>query len=192
MLARLAATPPERLLSRPQVSAAQALSGYGVPPGAVEGFLRPLLAALLGDPALTSSSRCADLALHAFATGRLCLPEGGADALPELLAAGLPPGSVRTGVRVTAVSTTSVTTREAGEIGCRAVVLATGARSAAALLPGLRVPPITRRRCCTTPPTNRRSPNRSCCSTPTGAGRWRTRRCSARWTPDGLRRGGRW
>lgn len=140
VLARLAATPPERLLSRPQVSAAQALSGYGVPPGAVEGFLRPLLAALLGDPALTSSSRCADLALHAFATGRLCLPEGGADALPELLAAGLPPGSVRTGVRVTAVSTTSVTTREAGEIGCRAVVLATGARSAAALLPGLRVP----------------------------------------------------
>ncbi|MDQ0786547.1 NAD(P)/FAD-dependent oxidoreductase [Streptomyces sp. B3I8] len=140
VLARLAATPPERLLSRPQRPAAQVLSGYGLPSGVVEGFLRPLLAALLGDPALTSSSRCADLALHAFATGRLCLPEGGADALPELLAAGLPPGSVRTGVRVTAVSTTSVSTREAGEIGCRAVVLATGARSAAALLPGLRVP----------------------------------------------------
>jgi phytoene dehydrogenase-like protein len=140
VLARLAATSPERLLSRPQLPTAQALSRYGLPSGTVEGFLRPLLAALLGDPALTSSSRCADLALHAFVTGRLCLPEGGADALPELLAAGLPPGSVRTGVRVTAVSTTSVTTREAGEIGCRAVVLATGARSAAALLPGLRVP----------------------------------------------------
>lgn len=140
VLARLAATPPERLLSRPQLPTAQALSGYGLPAAAVEGFLRPLLAALLGDPALTSSSRCADLALHAFVTGRLCLPEGGADALPELLAAGLPPGSVRTGVRVTAVSTTSVTTRELGEVDCRAVVLATGARSAAALLPGLRVP----------------------------------------------------
>jgi phytoene dehydrogenase-like protein len=134
-LTRLAGTPVERLLARPEV-----------PARTIDGFLRPLLATLLCDPDLTTSSRCADLALRAFASGRLCLPEGGAEVLPELLARTLPPGTVRTGVRVTSVSTTSVTTAEHGEIRCRAVLLATDARAAAELLPGLRVPdshPVT-------------------------------------------------
>ncbi|MFF2851670.1 NAD(P)/FAD-dependent oxidoreductase [Streptomyces sp. NPDC058001] len=145
-LARLAETPVERLLARPELPAGRALRSRGLPARTVDGFLRPLLAALLCDPDLTTSSRCADLALHAFARGRLCLPEGGADAVPELLAAGLPPGTLRTGVRATSVSTTSVTTAEHGELRCRAVLLATDARSAAELLPGLRVPdfhPVT-------------------------------------------------
>ncbi|MFF0966753.1 NAD(P)/FAD-dependent oxidoreductase [Streptomyces sp. NPDC003703] len=145
-LARIAATPVERLLARPDVPAAQALAERGLPARTVDGFLRPLLSALLCDPDLTTSSRCADLALRAFATGRLCLPEGGAEVLPELLASTLPPGTVRTGVRVTSVSTNTVTTAEHGEIRCRAVLVATGARTAATLLPGLRVPgfhPVT-------------------------------------------------
>ncbi|WP_329548074.1 FAD-dependent oxidoreductase [Streptomyces sp. NBC_01356] len=145
-LARLAAVPPARLLARPDLPAAQALAARGLPPRTVDGFLRPLLAALLCDPALQTSSRCADLALHSFATGRLCLPEGGADTLPELLAASLPPGTVHTGVQVRTVSTTSVTTRDHGELTCRAVLLATGARAAAELLPGLHLPafhPVT-------------------------------------------------
>ncbi|MEU6148002.1 NAD(P)/FAD-dependent oxidoreductase [Streptomyces sp. NPDC047081] len=139
-LARLAGMPVERLLSRPELPAGQALAARGVPARTVDGFLRPLLAALLCDPELTTSSRCADLALRAFAGGRLCLPEGGAEMLPELLARTLPPGTVHTGVRVTSVSTNSVTTAEHGEIACRAVLVATDARAAAALLPGLRVP----------------------------------------------------
>ncbi|MFC8521023.1 NAD(P)/FAD-dependent oxidoreductase [Streptomyces sp. NPDC057257] len=139
-LARLAGMPVERLLSRPELPAGRALAARGVPARTVDGFLRPLLAALLCDPELTTSSRCADLALRAFAGGRLCLPEGGAEMLPELLARTLPPGTVHTGVRVTSVSTNSVTTAEHGEIACRAVLLATDARAAAALLPGLRVP----------------------------------------------------
>jgi phytoene dehydrogenase-like protein len=145
-LGRLAATAPERLATRAEVAMAEALATRGFPPRTIDGFVRPLLAALLADPALQTSSRCADLALHAFATGRLCIPEGGADTLPELLAAALPPGTVRTGVRATAVSTTSVTTADHGELPCRSVVLATDARSAAELLPGLRVPefhPVT-------------------------------------------------
>ncbi|MCX5523615.1 FAD-dependent oxidoreductase [Streptomyces bobili] len=145
-LARLAATPAERLLRRPEAPAAAALAARGLPARTIDGFLRPLLAALLCDPDLTTSSRCADLALRAFAAGRLCLPEGGADVLPELLARTLPPGTVHTGVRATAVSTTSVTTAEHGEFRCRAVLVATDARTAAELLPGLRVPdfhPVT-------------------------------------------------
>ncbi|MDQ0580564.1 NAD(P)/FAD-dependent oxidoreductase [Streptomyces rishiriensis] len=145
-LTRLAVTPAERLMRRPESPAAQALASRGLPARTIDGFLRPLLAALLCDPDLTTSSRCADLALRAFAAGRLSLPEGGAEVLPELLARTLPPGTVHTGVRVTSVSTTSVTTAEHGEFRCRAVLVATDARTAAELLPGLRVPdfhPVT-------------------------------------------------
>lgn len=145
-LTRLAGTPVERLLARPELPAAQALAARGLPARTIDGFLRPLLAALLCDPDLTTSSRCADLALRAFAGGRLGLPAGGAEALPELLARALPPGTVRTGVRVTSVATNAVTTAEHGVVRCRAVLVATDARAAAGLLPGLRVPdfhPVT-------------------------------------------------
>ncbi|MER5915912.1 NAD(P)/FAD-dependent oxidoreductase [Streptomyces sp. NPDC001982] len=145
-LTRIAGTPVERILARPEHPAAHALAARGMPARTIDGFLRPLLAALLCDPELTTSSRCADLALHSFASGRLCVPEGGAEVVPELLARALPPGTVRTGVRATSVSTTSVTTAEHGEFRCRAVLLATDARAAAELLPGLRVPdfhPVT-------------------------------------------------
>ncbi|MGW0468142.1 NAD(P)/FAD-dependent oxidoreductase [Streptomyces sp. NPDC003027] len=138
-LARLAATPAQRLLTRPERTAGEALNAR-LPTRTVQGFLRPLLAALLGDPDLAMSSRTADLALRAFARGRLCVPQGGAGALPELLAASLPPGTVRTGVRATDVSINKVVTAEHGVFGCRSVVLATGARTAAELLPGLRTP----------------------------------------------------
>lgn len=134
-LARLAALPEERLLARPERTAHAALSSRSL-----GTTLRPLLAALLRDPGLTTSSRVADLALRTFARGRLAVPEGGAATLPGLLAAALPPGTVRTGVRVRSVATNLVTTEEHGDFSCRSAVLATGARAAAGLLPGLRVP----------------------------------------------------
>ena len=46
-LNRLAGTPTSRLTARPERTAAQALSGRGFAPRTVDGFLRPLLAALL-------------------------------------------------------------------------------------------------------------------------------------------------
>ncbi|MFF0448385.1 NAD(P)/FAD-dependent oxidoreductase [Streptomyces sp. NPDC004609] len=145
-LARLGVMPLERLTSRPERSVEAALTARGLPVRTVSGFLRPLLSALLCDPELTTSSRCADLALRGYARGRMCVPEGGAASLPERLAASLPPGTVLTGVRVKDASISRVSTEEYGELSCRALVLATGARQAAELLPGLRVPefhPVT-------------------------------------------------
>ncbi|GAA0394312.1 NAD(P)/FAD-dependent oxidoreductase [Streptomyces luteireticuli] len=145
-LTRFAALPVERVLARPDRPTATTLATRGLPTRTVEGLLRPLLASLLSDPDLTTSSRCADLVLRGFARGRLCLPAGGAGAVPDLLAAMLPPGTVRTGVRATSAGITSVTTAGHGEISCRSVIVATGARAAAELLPGLRLPgfhPVT-------------------------------------------------
>ncbi|MEU9704887.1 NAD(P)/FAD-dependent oxidoreductase [Streptomyces sp. NPDC047981] len=138
-LARLAATPVQRLSTRQERTAREALTAR-LPGRTVQGVLRPLVAALLCDPDLGTSSRYADLALRAFARGRLSVPEGGSGILPELLAAALPEGTVRTGVRVTEVGIDRVETAEHGVFGCRSVLLATGARSAAELLPGLRLP----------------------------------------------------
>lgn len=139
VLGRLAALPVERVLARPERTALAALRSRG--PGLGLGAtLRPLLATLLCDPDLGTSSRVADLALRTFVRGRLAVPEGGAATLPALLAAALPAGTVRTGVRVRSVATNLVTTEEHGDFSCRSVLLATGARAAAGLLPGLRVP----------------------------------------------------
>ncbi|MFJ8757072.1 FAD-dependent oxidoreductase [Streptomyces cyaneofuscatus] len=145
-LSRLAATPTARLLARPERTALAALRAGQMPARTVDGVLRPLLTALLGDPGLTTSSRFADLALRDYARGGLCVPAGGSGTLPDLLAAALPPGTVRTGVHVTAADITTVRTKEHGELGCRSLLLATGAGAAAELLPGLRVPafrPVT-------------------------------------------------
>ncbi|KAF4407242.1 MULTISPECIES: NAD(P)/FAD-dependent oxidoreductase [Streptomyces] len=145
-LNRLAGTPAERILARPEQPAAEALAARGLPARTVDGLLRPLLTALLGDPDLGTSGRCADLALRGWARGRLGIPAGGAGAIPTLLAEALPPGTVRTGVRAVSASTTGVVTERHGEISCRAVLVATGARAAAELLPGLRLPgfhPVT-------------------------------------------------
>ncbi len=145
-LGKLAALPTERLLARAETTVRDALATRSLPPRPVESFLRPLLVALLHDPALGTSSRCADLLLSGYAKGGLALPAGGAGTLTELLAAALPPETVRLGVRATAVAANEVVTEQEGTLPCRAAVVATGARDAAALLPGLRVPdfhPVT-------------------------------------------------
>lgn len=139
-LNRLAGTPDVRLAARPETTAAGALNRRGFAPRTVEGFLRPLLAALLCDPELQTSSRVADLALRGFARGRTCLPAGGSAGLPERLAAALPPGTVRLGTPAVRAAVSSVRVADGTELPCRAVLVATGARAAAELLPGLRVP----------------------------------------------------
>ncbi|MET7638785.1 NAD(P)/FAD-dependent oxidoreductase [Streptomyces sp. NPDC005438] len=146
VLTRLSATDPERLLSRAELPVRQSWLGRGLPSRTVEGLLAPLLTALLSDPTLTTSGRIADLVLRSFVRSGLALPEGGSEAVPRLLADALPPGTVRTGVTVRSVSTRQARTLEAGPVHCRAVLVATGAASAARLLPGLRVPdfhPVT-------------------------------------------------
>ncbi|MZD05898.1 FAD-dependent oxidoreductase [Streptomyces sp. SID5785] len=139
-LARFAALPQDALHERPERPVGEALPERGMPGRTLDGFVRPLLRALLSDPDLVTSSRAADPALHAYARGGLAVPEGGADAVPELLAAGLPPGTVRTGVRVTGVATNAVTTAGHGRLRCRTVLVAADAVAAAELLPGLHVP----------------------------------------------------
>jgi hypothetical protein len=72
--------------------------------------------------------------------GSLCLPRHGIQAVPEQLAAALPPGTIRLQTAVSALTSEGVVLADGSERPADAVVVATGAEAAAALLPGLNVP----------------------------------------------------
>lgn len=146
LLARTASSPVARVMSAPETATVDAPTMRALPPDLTRRTLRPLLTALLHDPALGTSSRFAELTLRSFLRGRMALPARGMAAVPRQLAVGLPSGAVRYGVRVLSVSADRVLTDVAGEIRAGAVVVATDPTTAVALLPGLRMPefhPVT-------------------------------------------------
>ncbi|MFE3205426.1 NAD(P)/FAD-dependent oxidoreductase [Embleya sp. NPDC059237] len=146
LLARTASAPVARVFGAAETAAADAPVLRALPPELTRRTLRPLLAALLHDPELRSSSRFAELMLRSFLRGRVALPARGMAAVPTQLAAALPAGVVHYGVRVSSVSADRVLTDLAGEIRARAVIVATDPSTAVALLPGLRMPafhPVT-------------------------------------------------
>lgn len=102
--------------------------------------LRPFLAGVFLEPELATSKRFLDIALKAFIAGSPGVPSAGMQAIPRQLAAQLPTGSIQLNVTAQAVARTMVRTDQ-GDIRCRSVVIATNARSAALLIPSLRVPP---------------------------------------------------
>jgi phytoene dehydrogenase-like protein len=103
-------------------------------------LLRPFLAGVFLEPELATSKRFLDMALKSFIAGSPGVPRAGMQAIPRQLAAQLPNGSIHLNVTAKAVASTMVRT-DLGDIRCRSVVIATNARSAALLIPSLKVPP---------------------------------------------------
>ena len=136
MLQRLGTASVGRILDVPETGAATALRFRGLSDRVIEHVLRPLLAQLLLDPILDTSSRAMDLALRGYVRGTWWLPGCGMMAIPEQLAAGLDPQTVYLGVPVTEASIGRIVTGE-GVIRARATVIATDPPTAARLLPGL-------------------------------------------------------
>ena len=102
-------------------------------------ILRPFLAGVFLEPELATSKRNLDIALKAFVTGTPGVPSAGMQAIPNQLAAQLSSGTIHLNVTAKAVASTMVRTDQ-GDIRCRSVVIATNARSAALLIPSLKVP----------------------------------------------------
>ncbi len=91
---------------------------------------------MLLDRELATSSHVLAVILRSFARGRIGVPARGMGALPQAVAAPLPAGSIALRTPVTRVTPGRVRT-EAGEITCRAVVVAADPPAAATLLPTL-------------------------------------------------------
>jgi len=113
------------------------LRTWGLSPTIIERVLRPLLSGMFLEDQLDTSARYFLLAWRTLLRGGVVLPAGGAQRLPELLAAQLPAGTVHCGVSVAATGDGSVTLASGERLTARAVVVATDATTASALLPGL-------------------------------------------------------
>jgi hypothetical protein len=138
-----AALPVSRLLDRPDVPARQAWNEAGITDETVDAVLRPFLAGVVLEEEMVTSRRFVDLMLRMFARGRSTVPAAGMQALPEQLAADLPPGALRFGSPVASVRPHEVEV-DGQVVPARAVVVATDAWVAHELLPGLGAPPAAR------------------------------------------------
>lgn len=134
--ARADYAPVDRLLREPETSAEERLRRAGVGETALERLFRPLLAGVLLEERLETSSRYLDLLWRSFARGAIGLPARGMQAVGEQLAGRVGADRVHLGVRVTAVGGDEVLT-DVGRTRADAVVVATDPDTAAALVPGL-------------------------------------------------------
>ncbi|MFC5379867.1 FAD-dependent oxidoreductase [Aquipuribacter nitratireducens] len=149
---RAVLSPVRRLEDAPDVGWHEAFDRAGLTGPLRRQVVEPFLTGTLADAEGSTSRRYVDLVLRSFVLAALGrppgLPAGGMQALPDTVASFLPPDTVRTGVRVDAVTPTgdawtlSTSTADgpvtgaAGEqqLRARCVVLAAEASTTAALL----------------------------------------------------------
>ncbi len=143
---RVSRTSADDLLAASDGSADAALRAAGISDRLLDTVLRPFLSGVFLEDELATSRRFLDLVLRTFVAATPCVPAAGMGAIPAQLAARLPPGCVRLGVRVDRLTDDGVAlgpdrdVNPSGSLRARAVVVATDSRTAATLLPGLDVP----------------------------------------------------
>ncbi|WP_375399198.1 NAD(P)/FAD-dependent oxidoreductase [uncultured Amnibacterium sp.] len=146
------------LRRRADVPFRDALQRHRIDGAPTEHFLRPFLAGVLQEDALTTSSRFAEYVLRTFVRGDVVVPAAGMGALPALLAERLPTDTVQTGRVVTAVRPGQVDVAGAGTVHAGAVIVAADPVRASSLL-GLPQPTMhaitTTWHATPTPPTDR-------------------------------------
>ncbi|MGW1115927.1 FAD-dependent oxidoreductase [Streptomyces tanashiensis] len=132
--------PAALVRARADTTTRSALAKAGVSRDLVETFFRPFLSGVFLEEDLETSARFFHLVWRTFLRGTLCLPADGIQAVPAQLAAALPAGVLSTGAPVDSLTDGGVRAADGAETDARAVVVATGPRAAARLLPGLEVP----------------------------------------------------
>ena len=143
---RSARRSPADLLAAPDEPWGTALVRLGIDGRLRRTVLEPFLAGVLGEADGSTSRRFVELLLRSFVLGRPAVPAAGMQAIPDQLAAALPPGTVHCGVRVdsigghgdgaTAASRTASTRHvrtSGGTVAARVVVVAVDPTGAAAL-----------------------------------------------------------
>lgn len=123
----------ELLATDPQVPVADLLDDRGFSDDLVEGFFRPFVAGTFFDDELATSSRFVELVFRSFFRGRVTVPSGGMQRLPEQVAAALPDDALSLTSEVVEVGPGRVRTGDQEFTGDH-VVVATSAPVAARLL----------------------------------------------------------
>jgi phytoene dehydrogenase-like protein len=117
--------PVRYLLRRPDRSLAEALDRARIGGPLRSGVVEPFLAGVLAEWEGATSANFTALLIRSFVLGSPSVPALGMGRLPELLAASLPPGTVRLGTPVREVRPDGVRTAEGDHLVARAVVVAT-------------------------------------------------------------------
>lgn len=134
LLRRLRLTDARELLTGDDVTSLEALRHDGFSDAMIARLFSPLVGGIQLDLGLTASRRMLDVVLRCLAVGDSAVPAGGMQALPEQMAAGLPPRTIVTGAPVVALDARSVRLATGEEIAARCVVVATDGPAASALL----------------------------------------------------------
>ena len=128
------------LWERPETTTERALrERYGFSDRMIDRFFRPFLGGVFLDRSLADSSRTFEFYFRMFSAGDAAVPAAGIGAIPQQLAAGLP-APPRLNARVAEVTAGGVTLADGERVPARAVVVATDADAAAALVPGVEAP----------------------------------------------------
>ena len=123
----------EDQLGGPDVSTASQLQGWGMSDDMIHRFFRPFLGGIFLDADLETTARMFRFVFRMFAQGTAALPARGMGQIPEQLAAGLPPGTVRLGARVHEVRDREVILESGETLAAPDVVIATDGESAAGI-----------------------------------------------------------
>jgi phytoene dehydrogenase-like protein len=124
----------EAIASRPETSTRDALAARGFGGAMRERFFRPFLGGVFLEEELRTSSRMLEFVWKMFAAGDIAVPALGMEEIPRQLAAGLDPGTIRTGVAVAAVEPGGLRLADGTRTDARAVVVAADGPTAARLL----------------------------------------------------------
>jgi phytoene dehydrogenase-like protein len=147
VVADISRGPAAALLQREDVSTLERLRQAGFSELMIERLWRPLAGGIELDPTLAVSRRRFDIVLRMLAGGDAAVPARGIGAIPDLLAARLPVGTVRFDTPVAALDGTTAVLADGTRVTGRCLVVATDGPTAARLL-DLPAPESLAAACC--------------------------------------------
>ena len=131
---RLLRKAPDAIWNSPEMPTLALLRQEGFSERFIDHFFRSFYGGIFLESELETSGRLFEFTFAMFARGSATLPADGMQAIPEQLAARLPPDTLRLGTRVLSLSG-NVAQTDRGEIAARRTVLAVDGSSAAELFP---------------------------------------------------------
>ncbi|GAB2766808.1 NAD(P)/FAD-dependent oxidoreductase [Rhabdobacter roseus] len=127
-------THTEDFFRGPATDTLEYLRAYGWSDRMISTFFEPFFGGVFLENELSTSSHFFRFVFKQFYSGDAALPAGGMQAIPEQLAAALPPGTLRLNTPVTAIDGTTVTLANGETLTAQHLVLATDAATADRLL----------------------------------------------------------
>jgi phytoene dehydrogenase-like protein len=128
----------EALFAREETTTLAALRDrYGFSDNMIDRFFRPFFGGIFFDRSLQASSRMFDFVFRMFSKGQTALPTTGMQALPRQIADDLPDDVIRLNAPVAAVDEQTITLDSGETLTADAIVVATEAPAANALIGGI-------------------------------------------------------